>query len=377
MGEYQIDIVKDYNSLKNLREDWNRLASNDPSIYPFICFEWFDLWFRAFGKTNLIHIYLLKNAKRICAIIPFIKYYGAVNGIPGSIIQFAVNDHSNKIDIISDKQDVSRYVERVMAELVRENFLMIYFEDFYAESESVQVILSFLENNGYKFIHDKKFIRESVIIDLKKRWDDLKAGLSKRFNNNINNKMNRLKRAGELQVVKYTAYEELPNAFNCIEKISSKSWQGKNSTGLFSKEDTKIFYKGLAEYASNAGWLSIWVLYLDSKPIAYEYHLTAGSVEYALKAEYDQEYSELSPGSVLDAYVVKEVSKGFAEKYDLLGYKDLYKTRWSNKTEKYMRLYIYKRNLIGTLSHFIEFPLRARLSRYTLLRRVKDYCFRN
>lgn len=367
--KYTIDTITDYNSFKHLEHDWNRLAKNHGSIYPFICFEWFDLWFKSFLRRASLHIYVLSDDDGICAIIPLIKH----NAFPGAAIKLAANDHSPKAEIISDKNDLPGYIETFVGELLNENVFTLYFEDLLAESESARLILEFLEKNRHGHLYERRFIRESVFVNTEIGWENLRLRLSKKFKKNINNQKNRLAKAGELQFVKFTKPVDLPVAFNCIEKISSKSWQGENGTGLFSREDTKEFYKGLAEFTSRAGWLSIWILYLNGKPLAYEYHLRAESIEYALKAEYDKEYSDLSPGSVLDAHVVRELSEGSAERYDLLGYKEGYKTRWSDTTEKYIRIYVLKRNLIGTVCHFIEFPLRARLKKYALLRDIKNY----
>lgn len=365
--KYKIDTITDYTHLKYLKHDWNRLAINHQSIYPFISFEWFDLWFKSFLKHASLHIYVLSDKDSIRAILPLIKY----KAIPGTIIKLAVNDHTNKIEIISDNNDLPGYVETFMGEMLNENAFMLYLEDLLAESESSTLILDFLARNHGMYLYEKRAIRESVFINTDIGWESLRLKLSKKFKKNINNQKNRLAKEGELQFVKFTNPENLPVALNCIEKISSRSWQGENGTGLFSRQDTAQFYKGLAEFASRAGWLSIWILYLNDKPLAYEYHLTAGSIEYALKSEYDKEFSDLSPGSVLDAHVVEEVSEGFTKRYDLLGYKEIYKTRWSNTTDKYIRIYLFKRNFIGSIYHFFEFRLRDRLRKYALLRTIK------
>jgi CelD/BcsL family acetyltransferase involved in cellulose biosynthesis len=249
---------------------------------------------------------------------------------------------------------------------------MIYLKDLLTKSESTKLILEFLNNNKSDLIHDQRLIRESVVIDLAGGWTKLRETLPRKFRKNINSQSNKLRKAGYFNVAKYSKPQDLQTAFDCISKISSKSWQGINGTGLLSSQDTEEFYRGLAEFAARAGWLSIWVLYLDGNPIAYEYHLSAGSTEYALKAEYNRDYSELSPGAFLDAFVIRKFSEGLTRKYDLLGYKDSYKTRWSDKTDKYIRLYIFKRNILGKICHFIDFPVRARVRKNALLRATKN-----
>ena len=147
MDTYQLDIITDYNQFRGLIDDWNRLASYDPSIYPFICFEWFDLWYRSFTKTNTIHIYVLKNGTDICAILPLIKNRGDYKKIPGQIIKCAANFHSHRMEIISDKRDTNGYITKIMTELIRENYLTIYFNYFLASSETTRCILDFLKKN--------------------------------------------------------------------------------------------------------------------------------------------------------------------------------------------------------------------------------------
>lgn len=370
--KYNFEKISDYNAFQSLEGDWNRLAGKHGSIYPFICFEWFDEWFKAFLKKESLYICVLSDQISIRAIAPFIQD----KSIIGSAIRFAVNGHTPKIELISDKIDLPGYVERLFYELYKESFFYIYLEDLSSISDNATLILNYLSKNMHKYIYDKRFIRESVVIDTSMGWDNVKKTLSKNFRKNINHQKNKMYKAGAVRIIKYTQQEHLPNAFECIEKISSKSWQGRLGKGLFSREDTKSFYKGFGETACRKGLLTIWVLYLDGQPLAYEYHITIGEVDYALKAEYDQDYSELSPGAVLDAYVVRKLSEGATEKYNLLGHKEPYKTRWSKQSEKYIRIYINKYNLFGTVYHFVDFPLRARLKRYRFLRSVKKSIFK-
>jgi len=371
VDSYQIDIITDYGRFRKLKNDWNRLARNDPSIYPFICFEWFDLWFTSFAKTSQMHIYLLKDGTDIRAILPLIKYRGAYKKIPGIIIKCAINEHSHKMELISDKKDVDGYVNRLMDELCSEDFLVVHFEDFLADSESAKLILNFFENTSEKTVFSKRYDREVVVFDVSMGWDNFKQTLPKKSRKNINYLTNTLRKSGDISIIRYHNYDHLPHAFECIQQISSKSWQGRNKTGLFSRKDTRDFYKGLAEFASRDDLLSIWVLYIDGTPVSYEYHFHAGSNEYALKAEYDQEYSNLSPGAVLDAHIVQNRSKGYTGKYDLMGYKEWYKTHWSKNTDKYITIYVFKRNLIGRTIHYVDFILRERLRKNTLARSVK------
>lgn len=365
---YTIDVVTEYFPFKNLKNDWNRLAKSEDSLYPFLCFEWFELWFRSFLKKNLLNIYVLSDVNGIRAIMPLVK----CETVFGTILKLAANDHSNKIEIISDKKDLPRYVEAFMKQLLSENFLLVYLEDLLADSEPSRLILEFLRYNQSGHILEKRFVRESVFLDTSTGWQAFRLSLPKKLKKNIRNQKNRLARAGEVQIIKYAKKENIAEAFQGIEEISAKSWQGKEETGLFSQENTRKFYTGLAYFASAVDMLSIWLLYLDGQPLAYEYHLNVGKVDYALKCEYSQEYSKFSPGAVLDAHIVEELSKRATEKYDLLGYKDFHKLRWSNKTEKYIRIYVFKRNPVGQAFHFIEFPLRARLKRISLLHKIKD-----
>jgi len=366
-GRYKLTKIKDYESFRYLKEDWNRLAQYDFSIYPFICYEWFDLWFKSFLKKALLNIYVLSDEGSICAIIPFIKS----KFIFAKKIRLAVNDHSQKIEIISDKKDLDGYIETFIDTLLSEDVSIIYLEDLLEESASTKLILNYIKKNKHKCIYNKKFIRESVFINTSIGWDNLRATLSKKYLKNINYQKRKIYKAGKFQFIEFTRPEHFHLACEYMEEISSESWQGKNGTGIFSREDTRAFYTGLADVASQMGWLTIWILFLDSKPIAYEYHINTGEVDYALKAEYNRQYSELSPGSVLDTHVVKELSNRKVGKYDILGYKELYKTRWSNEVEKYVRIYIFKRNLIGKIYHFIEFQLRTQARKIPFLRMIK------
>jgi CelD/BcsL family acetyltransferase involved in cellulose biosynthesis len=103
------------------------------------------------------------------------------------------------------------------------------------------------------------------------------------------------------------------------------------------------------------GWLSVWALKLDGNMLAFEFHLQAEGKEYALCGHYLPEYSSLSPGTYLELHILKHV---FSEterlqKYEMGNFYN-YKSKWSDKSEAYVKLSVFGRRAYSRLLSFHE-----------------------
>jgi CelD/BcsL family acetyltransferase involved in cellulose biosynthesis len=160
-------------------------------------------------------------------------------------------------------------------------------------------------------------------------------------------------------------------ALTDLEAIAAKSWQGREGSGLFSQPDTDRFYRDLIRHSMENGYGAVPILYFDDKPAAFEFHVMHGKTEYCLKAEYSREFDKVSPGAVLDLELVKRAFESDTEVYDLLGYADQYKLRWTKSCTRYVRYYIFNRTAAGMAAHALYFGLGDRLRRVTALRKLK------
>ena len=161
----------------------------------------------------------------------------------------------------------------------------------------------------------------------------------------------------------YSRSDELTDILHDISTISNTSWQGRQESGLFSNASNALFYRNLISHSLEQGYGKVYVLYYANSPAAYEYHIVHRNIEYCLKAEYAQQYCDVSPGAVLEIELVKQAFASGIEIYDLLGSADSYKLRWTHNLRSYSSYYVFTHSLLAHCAHLFRFRARRTLKK--------------
>jgi len=370
---WNMEIIKvtKYEDFLGLENQWNQLAQSYSDDKPFYSHQWFKVWWDSFAGKKSLHVLVAQQEEKILAIAPLTMSKGVYMGFPMRIVEFMANDHSHKIDFIYAYDNVAG-VERILDYLWEQrNWDLLRLEDILESSAVTGLIEQKCKNPG--FIWGKKAIRFSPYIPIESDWNSFLAKRPKKFRENMRNQKRRLSKLGDVKIEERSTIDDLDGSLAEIEEITRKSWQGKKGSSIFSTKKVKSFYVNLARWANQERLLVLWFLKLNSKPIAYEYHLRSGQTEFGLKAEYDECFRQSSPGGVLDQHIVESLFERGFSKYDLLGYMDFYKMRWTESTSKHLRYYILRKSIFTGIAFWLDFKLRYYLKRFKILRGLKKF----
>jgi CelD/BcsL family acetyltransferase involved in cellulose biosynthesis len=119
----------------------------------------------------------------------------------------------------------------------------------------------------------------------------------------------------------------------------------------------------LTEHACARGWLSIWLLRLDGRPVAMEYQLIADDCVYALRSDFDEAYTGVSPGSHLNRELLERLFARGSGTYYMGPGTNAYKWRWTEQYDTTYRLVAYSPAWIGRLLGVADRRLRPAIER--------------
>ncbi len=122
--------------------------------------------------------------------------------------------------------------------------------------------------------------------------------------------------------------------------ISAKSWKSRTGNSL-DMPAPQAFIRRLSALASRRGWLSIWILSLNDRPVAMEYQLVADGNVYALRSDFDPEFDEISPGTYLNLVLVQQLFGRGLRRYYMGPGNNAYKCRWAAQAEPIEELNMY------------------------------------
>lgn len=347
-----LNIITDYEQFISLNQEWNDLVANSTDPHVFFTHEWFDCWWQAFCGSSQLYIFTLRKNKTLIAIAPFMICKTTIRGFPVKVIQFMANDDSPRCDIIINKRIAGRdgiEFKIIFDYLINTKYQwdIIFFNNIARDSKAVQALLDTKKSLKLNYICETKLC--SPWISFNSDWDSFYSSLKRRTKMTINNVRNRIHKMGEVAVIEYKT-----DKLREISAISQKAWKITEGKSYLNRADRKLFIELLTNVAQKQGWLSLWLLYVKNKPVAYEYHLRYLSREIALIAEYDKEYYKNSPGAFLDVNIIKCLFESDITEYDFGGSLDQYKKKWKPNLRYTNDYYIYNNSAYSKFLFLFE-----------------------
>jgi CelD/BcsL family acetyltransferase involved in cellulose biosynthesis len=183
-------------------------------------------------------------------------------------------------------------------------------------------------------------------IDLTGGWDAYWAGLGSKLRNDVKRRRRRLEELGEVTV---TPFEpgSLDAALDDAFRIEGSGWKGREGTAIADRAEEERFQRLLARWADSRGWLRLWFLRLDGRPIAFRLGIEANGVFNSFKIGYLEDYAAQSPGKVLEATVIESLHRGDCRRFDYAGDMSAHKDRFATGSRELLELSTFPASLRG------------------------------
>lgn len=357
--------IGDYAQFLKLREQWNMLAA-DRSV--FLRHEWFDAaWqWRKLDESARLAILCAYRGTRLVGILPLIGRTHRSAGAAHRMLEFLTVPDNQLCDIIIEAAELEAVADAFSEELVRSRrkwdvMRLSYLPD---HSPARSALARALDKRGIKYRLSEA--GGNPYISLETSWEEYYATRSRSLKKANNLAANRLKKAGEVRIDWLEPESARPSAtavaLDTAIAISASSW--KRSTGnSLDNPGPQAFIRRLSELALEQGWLSLWLLALDGRPMAMEYQLVFHGNVHALRADFIEGCDEISPGSHLNRHQMEQLFGRGLKRY-LMGPGDNpYKKRWTEVSEPLFQLVAYSPSVRGKLAALWDTRLRPALSR--------------
>ena len=191
---------------------------------------------------------------------------------------------------------------------------------------------------------------EQYFIELPDEFERYKSSLSKKMLGNLRRDTNKLAKIGAIEFRKYNnlnAGDWMQVIEDCSE-VERNSWLDAASQGKMRIHGKEAFWKRLLENESTSKRISIWVMYLDTKPISFNVAIDADGYRYGMSSQYDAAYRKYSVGLAMHFHVIEDAIESGIKTFNMGDGDSGYKQRWGAVPGVRLIDYIYfKPNLIG------------------------------
>jgi len=157
-------------------------------------------------------------------------------------------------------------------------------------------------------------------------WDEFLASRSSNFRQQVRRRERNLARDHELRFRLTENRDKLDEDFATLGRLHTARW-GKHAPNAFAGAD-QPFHRDFAALAFERGWLRLWTMELDGRPVACWHGLRFGGMEWYYQAGRDPAFDSRAVGFVLLAHTVREAMADGMTAYNFLRGDEPYKDRY-------------------------------------------------
>lgn len=357
--------VTTYNDFMSLKENWNELLeSSQEKNNVFLRHEWFDAWWQAFGTgKNLFILLYYDDKQKLVGIAPFMLFRDIYKGLSYKRLGFIEDPNAPSMNFIVKQKCEEKVICGFMEFLLnreQKRWHAAVLNKIPDSSSTISICTQFLQDNKAGFLLRKS--QNSPYIAMKSDWKRFLKTTSAKFRKQLRNKINKLHKAGDVKFDVCRDVGSNSEHLNDALFVSSRSWKHQEGTSMTSTHQRKKFFELLSNVAAKNGWLRIWLLKLNGKPIATEYHLEYNRKTHAMRGDFDESYASLSPGSALEAHIIEQCFKNGVLEYDFCGLPYGYKMRWTRLLHERSNLLFYNTTPYSHIFYWVQkyFPIMHR-----------------
>ena len=138
----------------------------------------------------------------------------------------------------------------------------------------------------------------SPLVHINGDWESHLKSQSRHTAKEARRKVKRFDGAGHAERVVIVSEDRVEQAMRDVLFIEERSWKEELGSSFTAGPGLTRFYGTFASQAAENGWLRLYLLYLDSRPVAHIYGVVLQNHYYALKTSYDMAYRQLSAASM-------------------------------------------------------------------------------
>ena len=201
--------------------------------------------------------------------------------------------------------------------------------------------------SGAGLLHAIRFVIARDHFGMLQYWESFEAQIPGRRRSKMRRFRRRLEEQGSLSVELEHGDRGLEALLDEGFAIEGSGWKGERGTAIISSPETERFYREVAAWASERGWLRLWFLRLDGRAIAFGFCLEQGGAHYELKVGFDPAHASFGPGVILtQARLEHSFSAGLGS-YEFLGQPERHKLDWTETCRELARLQLFAPTLAG------------------------------
>lgn len=354
-----MDILEyeSFDELEDREIRWNQLLSKSLDNNPFLTYEWLTAWWRHYGKGRTIKIFIAKTRKKgkVTLIAPTMYSTYNILGVKLRKLEFIATPASDYHTFLLMNFIESTKVAKPLMEKIVESVTdaeCIELKEI-PEDSYTSKLLAHLHIKTNSCETNSKVLSRCPYVILPENFETVFQTLGSNMRRNLKRWKKQALRDYKVEFVAYDEIGTVEDAMEIFFELHRKRWKEKNELGSFSNDVSKNFHIEVAEAFAKNGWLALYFLTFNDKPVSALYSYEYNGKLYAYLSGFDPEYATYRPGHLTFEYLIKHSVKRGLNEFDFLRGMEEYKNRWKANVRRNFEFRILKGGLKTKLYNWI------------------------
>ena len=369
-GRIEGRVVKKFDDLISIRDDWNRLAERAYTNTVFQTYEFHASWWAAFGSTGQLRVLLAENEGTVVGIAPLMITRRRLFGRTRRVVQFIGARSFDYTDFIIDRTrpDVLTLLLSMLAAL-DPAFDLLYLRDIPGESVTLPQLRRFFAKQGKP--SDVRVLYEAPTRIFNNPAEDSQLPNKK----SLKRHHNYFQRSGRLECMNYATAEEVTQHLESFFEQHIRRRAGTDTPSGFVDECTRVFFRELTRALAPKGWLLFSVVFFNRHPIAMHFGFEYRDRITWYKPTFDVAYAKHSPGEVLIKFLLEYALARKIHELDFTIGAEPFKYRFANHSRSNYVVRVFPHWLPYSVNRLV-LDARDLVQRSPVLTRIARAAFR-
>lgn len=314
------EIIIDFGRLREIVPEWQRLVERSPDATPFQSPAWVVPWWEHFGTGELITPVLRRGAE-LAGLAPC-YLHRAPDGSTRQVSFIGIGN-SDYLDAVLDPEMVSEGSASILEMLILESERWDECDLFDLPSGS-----PLLETPvPFGFTGTREPLSTCPVLRLPDTFAAYVDSLPSVHRRKSRKERRVLEESGRL-CLETANRAHLGEYLEDFFRLHQAWWNRRGEPGVLSDPAVRDFHREAAAGLMEAGWLQLYRLSLDGRPIASVYGFCRGARFYSYLGAFDPEMERFSPGVVIFLMIIEECIRNGIREFDFLRGRERYKYLW-------------------------------------------------
>ncbi len=313
----KVERVAECARFARLKKEWNELLSRSGQKNPFLTHQWFDAWWKSFGRDKTLEILLVRDELGdLVGLGPLM--------VSDSVLSFMASPEvTDYCDFICQEECRENFYKILLGWLQKKttDFSRMEFINIPAGSPSLSEFPRLAST--FDFVCETAESEVVPSMSLPDSFENYLISLDRKNRHELRRKIRKLESIGPVRIRRVTDPSNINEAVQQFISLHKSSSPSKKD--FWQKEGMSEFFQGLVSLFSLEKWVEIYLLSVEERIIGglvnfrYEDHL------FLYNSAYDDTFSSLSPGFYLFSHSIKQAIEEGRKTADFLRGGEKYK----------------------------------------------------